>query len=200
MNIYYRHPTSSPWDCPVLPVSLFSSPSTSVFSSSSSSSVRSLSLFEVADVHVGFARRICGWIPRARGRQLPHAKVGPFVASDGRAQNSVHSQRCSQLDNCTICYQGHHLPYPLPLDRILKICIPTQLTAQSTPNTQYSYGWHRAEILAALVNGVFLLALCFTITLEALQRFFSTPGTTVEFLLTTPNRSPQQRFPTRVSS
>ncbi|KAF8507108.1 cation efflux protein [Russula emetica] len=50
-----------------------------------------------------------------------------------------------------------------------------KLTASSTPTTRYSYGWHRAEILAALVNGVFLLALCFTITLEALERFFSTP-------------------------
>ncbi|KAH9064222.1 cation efflux protein [Lactarius vividus] len=50
-----------------------------------------------------------------------------------------------------------------------------KLSANSTPDTRYSYGWHRAEILAALVNGVFLLALCFSITLEALQRFFSTP-------------------------
>ncbi|KAI0067731.1 cation efflux protein [Artomyces pyxidatus] len=50
-----------------------------------------------------------------------------------------------------------------------------KLTAQSTPSTEYSYGWHRAEILAALVNGVFLLALCFSITLEAVQRFFTTP-------------------------
>jgi zinc transporter 1 len=50
-----------------------------------------------------------------------------------------------------------------------------KLTANSTPDTRYSYGWHRAEILAALVNGVFLLALCFSITLEALERFFSTP-------------------------
>lgn len=50
-----------------------------------------------------------------------------------------------------------------------------KLTANSAPNTRYSYGWHRAEILAALVNGVFLLALCFSITLEAVQRFFSTP-------------------------
>ncbi|EPQ60747.1 cation efflux protein [Gloeophyllum trabeum ATCC 11539] len=43
---------------------------------------------------------------------------------------------------------------------------------------QYSYGWHRAEILAALVNGVFLLALCFSIFLEAIQRFFSAPEIT----------------------
>ncbi|KAI0280646.1 cation efflux protein [Russula aff. rugulosa BPL654] len=37
-----------------------------------------------------------------------------------------------------------------------------KLTASSTPTTRYSYGWHRAEILAALVNG-------------AIERFFSTP-------------------------
>jgi zinc transporter 1 len=59
---------------------------------------------------------------------------------------------------------------------LLKLLTLNQLTASSTPTTQYTYGWHRAEILAALVNGVFLLALCFTITLEALERFFSTPG------------------------
>ncbi|KAF9069116.1 cation efflux protein [Rhodocollybia butyracea] len=50
-----------------------------------------------------------------------------------------------------------------------------KLTAESTADSRYSYGWHRAEILAALVNGVFLLALCFSIFLEALERFFSTP-------------------------
>ncbi|KAH0578722.1 hypothetical protein H2248_003849 [Termitomyces sp. 'cryptogamus'] len=49
-----------------------------------------------------------------------------------------------------------------------------QLTASSS-DSRYSYGWHRAEIIAALINGVFLLALCFSISLEAIQRFFSTP-------------------------
>ncbi|KAL5533664.1 hypothetical protein ACEPAG_124 [Sanghuangporus baumii] len=42
-------------------------------------------------------------------------------------------------------------------------------------DTKYSYGWHRAEILAALINGVFLLALCFSIVLEAIERFSSNP-------------------------
>lgn len=37
---------------------------------------------------------------------------------------------------------------------------------------KYTYGWQRAEILGALINAVFLLALCFTIVLEAIQRFF----------------------------
>ncbi|XP_071955510.1 uncharacterized protein [Antedon mediterranea] len=39
---------------------------------------------------------------------------------------------------------------------------------QTSRNT---YGWVRAEIVGALVNGVFLVALCFTIFVEALQRF-----------------------------
>ena len=51
-----------------------------------------------------------------------------------------------------------------------------QLSAKSEANDKYTYGWHRAEILAALVNGVFLLALCFSVSLEALERFFSAPG------------------------
>ncbi|CCM05149.1 uncharacterized protein FIBRA_07358 [Fibroporia radiculosa] len=50
-----------------------------------------------------------------------------------------------------------------------------KLTNQTSTDSRYSYGWHRAEILAALINGVFLLALCFSIFLEAIERFFSTP-------------------------
>ncbi|RDB28767.1 Zinc/cadmium resistance protein [Hypsizygus marmoreus] len=50
-----------------------------------------------------------------------------------------------------------------------------KLTSTISTDSRYSYGWHRAEILAALVNGVFLLALCFSISLEALQRFFTAP-------------------------
>ncbi|OCH95797.1 cation efflux protein [Obba rivulosa] len=50
-----------------------------------------------------------------------------------------------------------------------------KLTNQTHTDARYSYGWHRAEILAALINGVFLLALCFSIFLEAIERFFSTP-------------------------
>jgi zinc transporter 1 len=52
-----------------------------------------------------------------------------------------------------------------------------QLSTSNSTDSRYSYGWHRAEILAALVNGVFLLALCFSIFLEAIGRFFTAPGT-----------------------
>ncbi|KAF8237782.1 cation efflux protein [Tricholoma matsutake] len=50
-----------------------------------------------------------------------------------------------------------------------------KLATSNATDSRYSYGWHRAEILAALVNGVFLLALCFSVSLEAMGRFFSTP-------------------------
>jgi len=33
-----------------------------------------------------------------------------------------------------------------------------------------TYGWTRAEVMGALVNSVFLVALCFTIFVEAIQR------------------------------
>lgn len=38
-----------------------------------------------------------------------------------------------------------------------------------------TYGWKRAEVLGAVMNGCFLLALCMYIVLEAIPRFI-TPG------------------------
>lgn len=43
------------------------------------------------------------------------------------------------------------------------------------PDAKYTYGWKRAEILGALVNAIFLIALCFTIFVEALQRLLDPP-------------------------
>lgn len=40
-------------------------------------------------------------------------------------------------------------------------------------DSRYTYGWKRAEILGALVNAVFLIALCFSILIEAIQRLIS---------------------------
>ncbi|KAG0283530.1 hypothetical protein BGZ96_012088 [Linnemannia gamsii] len=47
-----------------------------------------------------------------------------------------------------------------------------RLAAKTKWQPTLSYGWQRAELLGALYNGVFLLALCFTILLDAIQRFF----------------------------
>ncbi|KAJ3053961.1 hypothetical protein HK097_002980 [Rhizophlyctis rosea] len=47
-----------------------------------------------------------------------------------------------------------------------------KLASRSAVNTnKYTYGWQRAEVLGALINGVFLLALTFIIMVEAIQRF-----------------------------
>ncbi|CCE64568.1 hypothetical protein TPHA_0I00620 [Tetrapisispora phaffii CBS 4417] len=40
------------------------------------------------------------------------------------------------------------------------------------PDEKYTYGWKRAEILGALINSVFLIALCVSIFIEAIQRLF----------------------------
>lgn len=60
-------------------------------------------------------------------------------------------------------------------DKYPDFCIHEQLAENSTRSNKYSYGWQRAEILGALINGVFLLALCFSIFLEAIQRMFEGP-------------------------
>lgn len=39
-----------------------------------------------------------------------------------------------------------------------------------TKTERYSFGWARAEVLGALVNAVFLIALCFSILVEAVKR------------------------------
>lgn len=36
-----------------------------------------------------------------------------------------------------------------------------------------TFGWVRAEIIGAFANGVFLIALCFTLLIDAIQRFFN---------------------------
>ena len=43
-----------------------------------------------------------------------------------------------------------------------------------------TYGWARAEVVGALINSVFLLALCFSITVEAIQRFLVSPVSCLE--------------------
>ena len=50
-----------------------------------------------------------------------------------------------------------------------------RLVKKGGKSPQYSYGWQRAEILGALFNGVFLLALCFSIFMEALERLVAKP-------------------------
>ncbi|ORY48694.1 hypothetical protein BCR33DRAFT_677596 [Rhizoclosmatium globosum] len=46
-----------------------------------------------------------------------------------------------------------------------------KLAKQRTRSNNLSFGYQRAEILGAFANSIFLLALCFTIIIEAIQRF-----------------------------
>lgn len=45
-------------------------------------------------------------------------------------------------------------------------------SSQMSPKkwSKNTFGWARAEVLGALVNAVFLVALCFSITIEACKR------------------------------
>ncbi|KAK9729669.1 Zinc resistance conferring protein [Basidiobolus ranarum] len=61
------------------------------------------------------------------------------------------------------------------LSDLLSLCVALyaiKLGESKNHSSQYTYGWQRAEILGALINGVFLVALCFSIFVEAIQRFF----------------------------
>ncbi|KAK9765970.1 Zinc resistance conferring protein [Basidiobolus ranarum] len=51
-----------------------------------------------------------------------------------------------------------------------------RLAKRKTYESHYTYGWQRAEVIGALINGVFLIALCFSIFIEAIQRFFEPRG------------------------
>ncbi|KTW30762.1 hypothetical protein T552_00474 [Pneumocystis carinii B80] len=47
-----------------------------------------------------------------------------------------------------------------------------KLSLNKSPSAKYTYGWQRAEVLGALINGIFLMALCLSVLLQAIQRFF----------------------------
>ncbi|OCF41382.1 solute carrier family 30 (zinc transporter), member 1 [Kwoniella heveanensis CBS 569] len=57
----------------------------------------------------------------------------------------------------------------------LVVALYTIKLATSPSSNANSYGWQRAEILGALINGVFLVALCVSIFLEAIGRIVSPP-------------------------
>lgn len=63
------------------------------------------------------------------------------------------------------------------------ICIFLQFGERTTFSPKYSYGWQRAEILGALINGVFLMSLCLSIFIEALQRFFYVQGLMIHLIV-----------------
>ncbi|KAL6716029.1 Zinc resistance conferring protein [Lecanora helva] len=59
------------------------------------------------------------------------------------------------------------------LNDVLSLCVGLWAVkvANQKNSKMFTYGWQRAETLGALVNGVFLVALCLSIFLDAVQRF-----------------------------
>ncbi|KAI5366285.1 putative cation efflux protein [Septoria linicola] len=60
------------------------------------------------------------------------------------------------------------------LNDVLSLCVglwAVKAANRTATPKMYTYGYQRAETLGALVNGVFLVALCVTIFLDAIQRF-----------------------------
>ncbi|KAI4118050.1 MAG: hypothetical protein LQ345_001815 [Seirophora villosa] len=60
------------------------------------------------------------------------------------------------------------------LNDVLSLCVglwAVRVANEKSSSKMYTYGWQRAETLGALVNGVFLVALCLSIFLDAIQRF-----------------------------
>uniref|UniRef100_A0A3Q3K5M2 Solute carrier family 30 member 1a n=1 Tax=Monopterus albus TaxID=43700 RepID=A0A3Q3K5M2_MONAL len=49
--------------------------------------------------------------------------------------------------------------------------VAVRFAEKTSSTSKNTFGWIRAEVMGALVNAVFLTALCFTIVLEAIERF-----------------------------
>jgi zinc transporter 1 len=56
---------------------------------------------------------------------------------------------------------------------LIVAAIAIKYVDKHTPNPKLTFGWQRAEILAANANAVFLLALVFVIFVQSIQRFIS---------------------------
>ncbi|XP_020795582.1 zinc transporter 1a [Boleophthalmus pectinirostris] len=54
---------------------------------------------------------------------------------------------------------------------LLVALIAVRFAEKTQATSKNTFGWIRAEVMGALVNAVFLTALCFTIVLEAIERF-----------------------------
>ncbi|CAB4252657.1 similar to Saccharomyces cerevisiae YOR316C COT1 Vacuolar transporter that mediates zinc transport into the vacuole [Maudiozyma barnettii] len=77
----------------------------------------------------------------------------------------------------TIGYMSHSLALIADsfhmLNDIISLLVAlwaVKVAKERDPDSKYTYGWKRAEILGALINAVFLIALCFSILIESIQR------------------------------
>ena len=71
----------------------------------------------------------------------------------------------------------------LQLLNLLSFFFIFQISKKKTAKN--TFGWARAEVLGALVNAVFLLALCFSILVESIKRIAVPEGIEQPVLLVT---------------
>ncbi len=101
------------------------------------------------------------------GRRFGDARPSPAAALTASPPVYLQLRRLRSLTH----------PFGLQLNDVVSLIVALQALklaeSTTTSSSKYSYGWQRAEVLGALINGVFLLALCFSIGLEAITRFFN---------------------------
>jgi zinc transporter 1 len=111
--------------------------------------------------HLGAVGHRLGFLP-ARARRWCEAQAWFLITSFANKTSgyAVHS--------LALVADAFHM-----LNDVLSLCVGLWAVrvANSGSSKMYTYGWQRAETLGALVNGVFLVALCLSIFLEAIQRF-----------------------------
>lgn len=111
-------------------------------------------------------------------RADPPAVMGTHLSRKSRIKIVIFFTSCMFLGELVFGYitksialitDAFHM-----LSDIFALCIAhyaITLTESKSYGTQHTYGWQRAETIGALVNAVFLIALCFSIFLKAIERF-----------------------------
>lgn len=67
------------------------------------------------------------------------------------------------------CKNVLYILFNLYIGHMLLVYFELQMSPKKW--SKNTFGWARAEVLGALVNAVFLVALCFSITVEACKRY-----------------------------
>lgn len=64
----------------------------------------------------------------------------------------------------------------------LGIGFTSQKLSLRTPTESHTYGWLRSPIIGSVINTTFLLSVCFTLTIEIIQRFFIIEETEIKHI------------------
>jgi hypothetical protein len=128
------------------------------------------------DLCAGVDHRLCRRIARSRRGQFPYAQVSTSLLIHVILV-VVSAERGARISVWVFESSGSLTPHHSDVLSLI-VALYTIKLATSPSSSANSYGWQRAEILGALINGVFLVALCVSIFLEAIGRIVSPPEIT----------------------